>query len=69
METCPKEGVVKGKFPHSRKPSLRWVCEEFWNLRRQPNQEKQKNKKTTEYMPNSNCGKENITVNSSNLTI
>ena len=45
METCPKEGVVKGKFPHSRKPSLRWVCEEFWNLRRQPNQEKQKTKK------------------------
>ena len=39
-ETCPLEGVMKEeKFPHSRKPSHRWICGEFWNLRRQHNQE------------------------------
>ena len=32
------EGVVK-KFSHSRKPSHRWVCGGFWNLRRQHNLE------------------------------
>ena len=38
METCPGEAVVKEeKFPHSRKPSHRWVCGKFWNLRRQHN--------------------------------
>ena len=28
---------MKEKFPHSRKPSNRQVCGEFWNLRRQHN--------------------------------
>ena len=32
------------KFPHSRKPSHRWVCGQFWNLRGQHNQEKKKKK-------------------------
>ena len=52
------ERVVKEeKFPNTRKPSHRWVCGEFWNLRGQHNQEdlKQTNKKTpTEYVPNHN---------------
>ena len=44
MESYPGEGVLKEeKFPHSRKPSHRWVCGEFWNLRRQQNQEEKKN--------------------------
>ena len=30
------------KFPHSRKPSHRWVCGEFCNLRGQHNWEKKK---------------------------
>ena len=33
METHPGEGVIKEKFPNTRKPSYRWVCGEFWNLR------------------------------------
>ena len=39
------------KFPNSRKPSHRWVCGEFWNLRGQHNWEREKKKKTkpTEY--------------------
>ena len=46
METHPGEGVVKQeKFPHSRKPSHRQVCGEFWNLRGQHNREKKKKKK------------------------
>ena len=40
METHPREGVLKEeKFPNARKPSHRWVCEEFWNLRGQHNGE------------------------------
>ena len=40
METHPGEEIVKEeKFPNSRKPSHRWVCGEFWNLRGQQNQE------------------------------
>ena len=36
METHPGEGVVKEeKFPNTRKPSHKQVCEEFWNLRGQ----------------------------------
>ena len=51
METCPGEGVVKEKkFPHSRKPSHRWVCREFWNLTG-------RGKKPTEDMPNCNFHK------------
>ena len=53
METCPKKGVIKEKFPNSRKPSHQWVCEEFWNLRGQHNQEEEKKKKQpTEHTPN-----------------
>ena len=65
-----REGVVKEeKFPHSRKSSHRCVCEEFWNLRRQHNQEKkQTNKKNTEYTPNCNYGKGNFPAKISNLT-
>ena len=44
METCPGEGVVKEKFPHSRKPSYRRVYGEFWNLRGQQNWEGKKKK-------------------------
>ena len=71
METCPGEGVMKEeKFPHNRKPSHRWVCGEFWNLRRQRNweREKKKKKKPTEYTPNRNCGTENFPWKGSNLT-
>ena len=46
METCPREGVVKEKFPNTRKLSYQWVCGEFWNLRGQHNQELNKQKKT-----------------------
>jgi len=38
-ETCPGGVVKKEKFPSSRKPSHRWVCGEFWNIRGQHNQE------------------------------
>ena len=45
METHPGEGVVKEeKFPNTKKPSHRWVCGEFWNLRGQHNQEEKKKK-------------------------
>ena len=36
----PGVGVVKEKFPNSRKPSHRQVYGEFWNLRGQHNWEK-----------------------------
>ena len=36
------------KFPHSRKPSYRRVCGEFWNLRGQQNWEGKKKKKKTQ---------------------
>ena len=42
MENCPGKGVVKEKFPNSRKSSHQWVCGEFWNLRGQHNQEGEK---------------------------
>ena len=43
------------KFPHTRKPSHRWVCGEFWNLRGQHNREKNNNNKNPrDYMPNHN---------------
>ena len=65
METYPGKGVVKEEeFPHSRKPSHRQVCEEFWNLRRQHNWEK---KIPIEYTPNCNCRKENFPAKASNL--
>ena len=39
METRPREGAVKEKFPNTRKPSHQQVCGEFWNLREQHNWE------------------------------
>ena len=55
MEICPREGVVKEeKFPNTRKPSHWQVCGEFWNLRAQHNWEENKNKKSTDYVPNCN---------------
>ena len=46
METCPGEGVLKEeKFPHSRKPSHRRVCGDFWNLRRQHTRRENRRKK------------------------
>ena len=44
METRPGEGVVKEKFPNTRKPSHQRVCGEFWNLRGQLNREGKINK-------------------------
>ena len=38
------------KFPTSRKPSHRWVCGEFRNLRGQHNWEGKKKKKTSQNM-------------------
>ena len=46
METHPGKGVMKEKFPNSRKPSHWQICGEFWNLRGQHNQEKKTNKQT-----------------------
>ena len=54
METCPGEGVMKEKFPNTRKPSHWQVYGEFWNLRGQHNRERGKKQKTTEYAPNCN---------------
>ena len=66
METCPGEGIMKEeKFPRSRKLSHRWVCGEFWNLRKQHNREE---KNPTEYTPNRNCRKENFPAKGSNIT-
>ena len=48
METHPREGVMKEKFPNTRKPSHQWVCGEFWNLRGQHNLEGKKKKKETQ---------------------
>ena len=36
--------MKKEKFPNSKKPSYRWVCGEFWNLRGQHNWEENKTK-------------------------
>ena len=44
METLPREGVLKEKFPNTRKPSHQQVCGEFWNLRGQHNWERKKKK-------------------------
>ena len=49
METHAGEGVGKEKSPHSRKPSHRHVCGEFWNLRGQHNWGE---KKFIAYVPN-----------------
>ena len=49
-ETHPGEGIVKERFPHSRKPSHRQICEEFWNLRGQHNWEEKKKNKTPQNM-------------------
>ena len=43
METCPREGVMKGeKFPNTSKPSHQRACGEFWNLGGQHNREGKK---------------------------
>ena len=42
------------KFPNTRKPSHGQVCGEFWDLRAQHNWEENKNKKSTDYVPNRN---------------
>ena len=39
-----QEGVIKEKFPNTRKPSHWQVCGEFWNLRGQHNREEKINK-------------------------
>ena len=44
MENHPGEGVMKEKFPNTRKPSHLWVCGEFWNLRGKHNWEEKINK-------------------------
>ena len=56
METHPGKGVLKEKFPNTRKPSHRQVCGEFWNLIGWHNWEEKINKerKPTDYMPNGN---------------
>ena len=38
-ELCPRKGVLKKKFPNSRKHSHQWICGEPCNLRRQHNWE------------------------------
>ena len=43
-ETCPGKGVIKDKFPNTRKPSHQQVCGEFGNLRGQHNWEEKLNK-------------------------
>ena len=56
METRPGEGVVKEeKFPHSRKPSHRRVCGEFWHLRGKHNWEGKKGKKQTNKQTQNTC--------------
>ena len=54
METCPGKGVIKDKFPNTRKPSHQQVCGEFGNLRGQHNWRKGKKKNTTGKTPNHN---------------
>ena len=44
MEIHPGEGVVKEKFPNTRKPSHRQFCGEFWYLRGQHKREEKINK-------------------------
>ena len=44
MEICPGKGVLKKKFPNTRKYSIWWVFGEPWNLRGQYNWEEKKNK-------------------------
>ena len=56
METHPGEGVMKKKFPNSMKPSHRWVHGEFWNLRRQHNQEGKKENPQNMCLTASTCG-------------
>ena len=44
LEICPGKGVLKEKFPNTRKHSHQRVCGEFWNLRGQLNREGKINK-------------------------
>ena len=54
MATHPGKGVVKEKFPNTRKPSHQQVCGEFWNLRGQHNWEGKK-KNTHTHTPQIMC--------------
>ena len=54
METHPGEGVMKEKFPNTRKPSNWWVCGEFWKPEGNITGRKNKQLKPTDYEPNSN---------------
>ena len=66
METRPREGVVKEeKLPNTRKPSHGW---EFWDLRGQRNWEENKNKKSTDYAPNSNSQRRSFQTPGNPLT-
>ena len=42
----PRKGVLKEKFPNTRKHSHWRVCGKFWNLRGQHNQEAKQINKT-----------------------
>ena len=54
-ETHLREGVVKEeKFPYSRKPSHRCVCQKFGTSKGTITKRKEKKKKPTEYVPNHN---------------
>ena len=46
MEICPRKGVMKEKFPNTRKPFHWRVCGEFWNLRGEHNWEGEEKKNT-----------------------
>ena len=43
METHPRKGIMKEKFPNTRKPSHQRVCGDFWNIRGQHNWEEKTN--------------------------
>ena len=50
METCPGEGVLKEKFPNTRRPSHWRVCGEFRHFRGQHNQEEKINTSNPQIM-------------------
>ena len=56
METFPGEGVIKEKFPNSRKHSHRRVCGEFRNLRGQHNQEGEKKPPQNRHLTTTSSG-------------
>ena len=54
METHPREGVMKWKFPNIRKPSNQRVCGSFGILEGNTNWRGKKKQNLTEYAPNRN---------------